>query len=282
MAERYVKLNLTWGDSEWLSLLSDGARLAWVFVLVHVKATGIGGRAKSISSEMFARKFYLNVKDVDQLLIAAQKDGALVVEDGEWIITKWKKHQGDETNAKRQKDWRERHREEQFEPESTAKNTVRNGHNALRNARNTEEKRREDNKPPKSPKGDVGCLSDFFDGDPQVKAVFAEYQAYRRERKSSPYKGIGLSNLATQLRNNGYTPSMVVELLKHCMASNWLGVPSGYIEKLANSKRGSFSQPVESEAFKRAYRQWNNERILAEGRGEAFNKPQPRKEDFAA
>lgn len=138
MAEnRYVKLNANWMDSEWLIVLSAEARLAWVQLLCYVKAYGIGGRVKSKSPAVFAKQNFLGEESVEQMLRAAKADSALEIEEGEWVLTGWSQHQGDATNADRQKRYRENHKQPEKPPD-------RNGSNALRNASNTEERRGEE------------------------------------------------------------------------------------------------------------------------------------------
>jgi hypothetical protein len=104
---RWVKLNTGWMDSEWLNVLSADARLAWVLVLCHVKAHGLGGRAKAVSPAVFARTNLISEEGVTQMLRAAESNGAIVTEDGCWIVTGWAKHQQDGTAAERQKRYRE-------------------------------------------------------------------------------------------------------------------------------------------------------------------------------
>ncbi|ARU40188.1 hypothetical protein CCB80_03160 [Armatimonadetes bacterium Uphvl-Ar1] len=149
-ANRYVKLNGNWMDSEWLLVLSAEARLAWVQMLCYVKLSGIGGRVKAKPSMVFARQNFIGEESVEQMIRAAKQNGALVEEDGTWLLTGWSKHQGDETASERQKRWREKQKQVQNGENVTGGNALRNGSNA--EERRGEEKKGED-KPPKSPRG---------------------------------------------------------------------------------------------------------------------------------
>jgi 5-methylcytosine-specific restriction endonuclease McrA len=94
-------------ESEWLIVLSAEARLAWVQLLCYTKTHGLAGRVKVKPTAVFARQSYLGEESVEQMIRAAKADGALEESDGDWVITGWGKHQGDETGAQRQKRYRE-------------------------------------------------------------------------------------------------------------------------------------------------------------------------------
>jgi hypothetical protein len=105
---RWFRVNTTWSQSEWIAVLPPAARLAWIEVLSHVKAHGYDGRVRAVAPVVFARMVGIDLADVRQLLDAAQADGALEVQDGDWVITGWKAHQGDPTGKERLRRFRAR------------------------------------------------------------------------------------------------------------------------------------------------------------------------------
>ena len=91
--------------SEWLFPLSAGARLAWVCLLLYVKAQGVGGKAKVLTSLIASRQWLVGEEDVVQMLSAAKTDDAVRVENGEWVIVKWADFQEPSTDrVKRHRD----------------------------------------------------------------------------------------------------------------------------------------------------------------------------------
>ena len=130
---RFVKLELTWYASEWLLVLSGNARLCWVMLLCYAKGQGQAGRVKRLAPEIAARLWFVGEEDVRKMELAAAKNGAIAVEDGDWIVANWHKYQGDETGADRQRRFRE-----------SKTGAECNGSNALRPLRNVEEKRGEE------------------------------------------------------------------------------------------------------------------------------------------
>jgi hypothetical protein len=104
---RWFRVNTTWSQSEWLAVLAPAARLAWIEVLSHVKAHGFDGRVRAVAPVVFSRMVGIDTTDVLALLAAAQADGALMVDDGHWVITGWIEHQGDPTAKYRMKRYRE-------------------------------------------------------------------------------------------------------------------------------------------------------------------------------
>jgi hypothetical protein len=121
---RWFRLNTTWSQSEWLAVLPPAARLAWIELLGHVKAHGFDGRVRAVSPVVFGRMVGLKASDIKTLLAAATADGALTCDDGHWIITGWREHQGDPTGKDRVQRFRDRAK------------TGRNGSNALPPLRN--------------------------------------------------------------------------------------------------------------------------------------------------
>jgi len=107
---RWLRLDAGWMDSEWLAVLSPGARLSWVSLLSYTKLAGTKGSVKALSPAVAAKRWDIPEEDVQEMLDAAQSDGALSVdEDGDWIVTAWSRYQEpDSTANRRQRDRRRR------------------------------------------------------------------------------------------------------------------------------------------------------------------------------
>lgn len=104
---RWIRLDLSWSHSQWLSIMSAESRLAWVELLCYVKGFGTAGRARAMTPDRFARMIYVGEESVRQMLNAAEIHGALTVVENDWVIVKWAKYQGDETGAERQRRFKE-------------------------------------------------------------------------------------------------------------------------------------------------------------------------------
>lgn len=101
---RWLRLDSGWMNSEWIMALDEGPRLAWICLMTYVKNQGINGRAKALSSKVFAKIHFLKEASAEILLKAAKADGALEEVDGTWILKNWATYQTvDPTNAERQK-----------------------------------------------------------------------------------------------------------------------------------------------------------------------------------
>lgn len=86
-----------------------GVQLAWIKLLCYAKIAGSGGRVKAMPSPVAAKKWGVDVTDVTALLTVTTRDGAVTVENGEWVIVNWCKYQESDTTAKdRMKRMRER------------------------------------------------------------------------------------------------------------------------------------------------------------------------------
>jgi hypothetical protein len=115
---RWVRLDVDFGDTEWLFPLSGLAELAWVKLLAYAKRSGIRGRVRCLSPSVAAEKWKCGLDAFDEMMTAATAgDNPAVIEvDGDWFLTGWDRYNPiDRTNADRQRHLRERSR--------------RNGHN---------------------------------------------------------------------------------------------------------------------------------------------------------
>jgi len=122
--KRWLRLDVAWEDSEWLDDIDGTASGSWPRILSLVKRDGVGGRCKRPSLKVMARKWRVPVESIKELEEAAVKDGALVVDGGDWIVVKWEEYQGaDSTAAARKK--RQRDRESQASRSVTRDNRDR-------------------------------------------------------------------------------------------------------------------------------------------------------------
>lgn len=93
---RWIRLDVGWDRSDWLAELSPGSRLAWVLLLGYVKAFGVAGAAKAMTSRGAARDWNLPEADFLAMIEAAIAHGAVVKPNEEtWEITGWDRYQQD-------------------------------------------------------------------------------------------------------------------------------------------------------------------------------------------
>lgn len=103
---RWIRLDTSWSSSEWLAALEPIPRLLWPELLCYVKAHGIAGRCRR-GVDALRRVTGVTRNDVTDLETAAIEHGALTLDDGDWVLTGWRKYQGDDTAPERMR----RHRE---------------------------------------------------------------------------------------------------------------------------------------------------------------------------
>ena len=104
----WIRLNIDWDDSEWVFEMSGLSRLSWITLLCHTRKTGTKGRTKRLSYTVAAKRWGVGANDVEKMEQAALADGALLIEDDEWVIVNWNVYQKvDTTNAKRQARFKE-------------------------------------------------------------------------------------------------------------------------------------------------------------------------------
>lgn len=111
MSRRWLRLDAQWDDTEWVMMMPPLAQLAWVKLLCYVKRDGRGGVAYGLASKVAAKKWDIPVRSVEEMLTAAQRDGALRVNE-KWEVTKWNEYQEvDQTAAARKRRQRRKERE---------------------------------------------------------------------------------------------------------------------------------------------------------------------------
>jgi hypothetical protein len=111
MSSRWIRLDTTWSQSEWLAELSPECRLVWVELLCYCKAHGTDGNVKA-SHVALQRVTGVTRNAVDELVTRAISHGALTAEGGFWHITGWKTYQGDPGASRRMRRYRQRQQED--------------------------------------------------------------------------------------------------------------------------------------------------------------------------
>ena len=108
MSSRWIRLDTTWDQSEWMEDLTPAQRLVWVGLLCYCKAHGHDGQVRRLAPGIFASRYVTGVtrNDVTVLEEAAITGGALAIQDGEWVITGWMRYQGDPSASDRMKRYR--------------------------------------------------------------------------------------------------------------------------------------------------------------------------------
>ncbi len=106
---RWLRLDVSTFESEWLAGLHPEAQHAWTRLLLHTKSQGTGGSVKRLGPVAVERAWGITALRLQEMENAAIEDGALVVRDGHWIVTGWDTYQKpDRTNSLRQKNFREK------------------------------------------------------------------------------------------------------------------------------------------------------------------------------
>ncbi len=107
MGVRWIRLDVTWDQSGWLEELPPASQLAWVKLLCYVKAFGVAGSVKKPSAAHLAGMWGLSRSSVEVMLAAASRDGALVFDGPDVIVTGWSFRQSDPKAAARMRSYRE-------------------------------------------------------------------------------------------------------------------------------------------------------------------------------
>jgi hypothetical protein len=126
MSKRWIRVDTTWSQSEWLAELEPECRLVWIELLCHAKAHGTDGVVKA-SYVALQRVTGVTRNGVHKLVTAAIEHGSVTVEGSCWVITGWREYQGDTTAAKRMKAYRQRQQQDtEAEPLRPLRVTHRN------------------------------------------------------------------------------------------------------------------------------------------------------------
>jgi hypothetical protein len=108
LESRWFRLNVGWWETDWISVLSAEAQLAWIKFLGRVKTHGYGGTLGKVNTALLARQWMQGEESILQMLKAAKIEGAIVDDGDSWTVPKWAVYQGDPTNAERQRRFKER------------------------------------------------------------------------------------------------------------------------------------------------------------------------------
>jgi len=112
--KRWLRLDAQWDDSDWVALLEPLSQLAWVKLLCYVKRDGRRGTAYALSPRAAAKKWGVPAQAVEDMIVRASEDGALVVEGGAWVVVKWSEYQEPDPTAT------DRKRKQRAKPDTVA------------------------------------------------------------------------------------------------------------------------------------------------------------------
>jgi hypothetical protein len=99
---RWIRLQADYLNTRWLEEIGYPFNRLWPDVLCHVKLYGNNrGATKSLSVRTFARITGAPDADVQTLLDAAFKTGALLLDGDRWIIASWADYQSPDAERKR-------------------------------------------------------------------------------------------------------------------------------------------------------------------------------------
>lgn len=212
---KWLRLNVDWHESRWLADLPWHIRAVWTVVLTHVKSTGTNGVCREPVLKRFAATYDIPEECVTALCNAAVTDGALRIEDGEWVIANWDLYQlPDKGNAKRQQAYRDRQKalkEAASQVQNECENASNNGnvtdHNesitALRNA-TVQDSTRQDT---------TGTFIDPSDQGGAGEKKFADAVAYW-QAANEPMRSVALC-LCEVARLAGQKPPVAKEVTRH-------------------------------------------------------------------
>jgi len=144
---RYIRVDTMWSSSDWLAVLSAEARLVWIELLCYTKNAGRDGKVKALNPIVAGRMWSLGEESVRQLLLAAEKHGAIRIEGQNWVVAKWPEYQSDSTAAERKRKQREREKVTECHDVSRVSQRV------TVSSRETEKEKETENNPPKPPLG---------------------------------------------------------------------------------------------------------------------------------
>jgi hypothetical protein len=232
---RWVRLNVVWDGSVWLAALPWPVRAAWPLILCYVKREGREGRVKAPIAQRFAGGHDIPVEVITALSNAAIENGALIVEDGHWIIANWDVYQKpDPTNAERQKRYKQAHA----------------GSNANNNAQETPDNApvtplpchatetetvtitspNGEGAPEGATSGKKPARSEFFIGlfppeyhTAELKAAVSSNFKMRREKKKAALTETTLRARAAEWTGN-FTPSEIETAFREATLGGWDGV----------------------------------------------------------
>ena len=117
MAVRWIRLDTTWSQSDWLAELPAPSRLAWVELLCFVKSHGVAGSVRKPSTAVLSRMWGISLNAIDTMFSAVFQDGAAVMDGYELIITGWGDRQMDKNAAERMRAYRERQQGKEADPD---------------------------------------------------------------------------------------------------------------------------------------------------------------------
>ena len=116
MGVRWIRLDTTWSQSEWIAELPAPSRLAWVELLCFVKSHGIAGSVKKPGIGFLSSAWGISRNAIEAMFTASFQDGAVVMDGKTLIITGWGERQMDPKASERMRAYRERLKREKPDP----------------------------------------------------------------------------------------------------------------------------------------------------------------------
>lgn len=108
----WIRLDVDWSAREWTYDLRPAARLAWIELICYVKTHGVRGSIRVTPARILAGKLHLEPEDITEMIEAAEKEGALIVDGDRWLVANWGKYQQDSTAGERQQRARDKKKEQ--------------------------------------------------------------------------------------------------------------------------------------------------------------------------
>jgi len=93
----WISISIDWMDSEMLEDATDGGRLAWLFLLCHVKVCGRAGKVawRENAPKVMQRRYRLSARSVAEMLDFSTKARAIKIEEEVLTVVNWRVYQRD-------------------------------------------------------------------------------------------------------------------------------------------------------------------------------------------
>lgn len=227
---RWLRLSVDWHASDWLTELPWPVRAVWPAFLAYVKQVGTAGKCKIPPMTRFAGGLDIPAEYITALLCAAETHGALRIEDGHWIITKWEKYQpSDNTNAERQK----RHRQKK-QVQTPPDNEKSQQHNAVTPSRDRDRDIDSDsNKPESSTTPEPDCALVPAGNDLTIAEEF-EFEIWPEHKMVNAGDPFPAKKIYAELRREGVPMEGIRDGDRRYVAFIRSGGDGGKAKKLKN------------------------------------------------
>ena len=139
MGARWIRLDTTWSQDDWIVELPAASRLAWVELKCYVKSHGVAGSVRKPSAAWCARNWGLSKSSVEMMFSAAFHEKELVKDGDDILVSDWAFRQSDPKAADRMRVYRKRLKEKNTDrdPLDVTPVTLGNANSPLARARDT-------------------------------------------------------------------------------------------------------------------------------------------------